>query len=72
MAYLRYTKEQDLNTQLIAVIIMVAIGAAYLIFLSVTWQQLQLDRSRAMSKIDAMLDRMPKPVVQEPLPDVGS
>lgn len=54
----------EINAKLLpiaAVLIMLAMFVAYMIFLVYTWQQLQRDRSAAMAKVDGILDRMPKP-----------
>ena len=44
---------------IIAVFVMLAIFAAYMIFLVYTWQQLQNDRGAAIAKVDKLLDRFP-------------
>lgn len=44
---------------MIAIVIIVAIGVAYLLFLAATWHQLQTDRSASFAKIDKLLDRIP-------------
>lgn len=52
---------------IIAIGVMLAIFTAYMLFLTYTWQQLQRDRSVALSKVDEFLDRMPKKdVIDEP------
>lgn len=54
---------EHINQKLITVIaigVMLAIFTAYMIFLAYTWQQVQRDRSAALTKVDQFLDRMPK------------
>lgn len=54
---------EQLNHRLVMIIaigVMLAIFTAYMIFLAYTWQQLQRDRSVALSKVDEFLDRLPK------------
>jgi hypothetical protein len=47
------------RTHLIVMLVVVAMGAAYLIFLAATWNELQKHRAASFAKIDAILDRMP-------------
>lgn len=62
----------DVNPKLLplfAMLALVAMFVAYMIFLVYTWQQLQRDRTVAMAKVDGILDRIPKraPNVTQPL-----
>ena len=43
----------------VAMVVIVAIGVAYLLFLAATWTQLQRDRTSAFAKVDEILDRIP-------------
>lgn len=54
--------------KLTPIVAMAAIGilvASYLIFLYATWNQYQNDRLTRDAKIDALLDRLPKPAEGE-------
>lgn len=48
------------KTHMIIAIVVVVMGAAYLVFLAATWKQLQDDRRASFSKVDAILDRIQK------------
>lgn len=51
-----------MNTvHLTAILMIVAIGVAYFIFLYASWNQFQQDRAARDSKIDELLSRLPKP-----------
>lgn len=45
---------------IVAMVVIVAIGVAYLLFLAATWTQLQRDRTAAFAKVDEILDRIPR------------
>jgi hypothetical protein len=49
-------------TPYVALAIIVGIGVSYFLFLAATWQQFQKDRMNRDTKIDELLDRIPKPV----------
>jgi hypothetical protein len=50
-----------MNPNHVAIIMIVAIGVAYFIFLWASWQEFQKDRATRDSKIDELLERIPKP-----------
>lgn len=52
-------------TPLVAIIAMLLMAGAYLLFLVASWNQYQRDRTDRDSKIDALLDRLPKPVIPD-------
>lgn len=47
--------------QLTAFVVILMIGAAYMIFLYASWNQFQNDRMTRDSKIDELLERIPRP-----------
>lgn len=49
-----------------AICMIVAIGVAYFVFLYGSWMQFQKDRATRDSKIDELLERLPKPARSEP------
>jgi hypothetical protein len=49
------------TVQVIAICCIITIGAAYLLFLYASWNQFQQDRATRDSKIDELLERIPKP-----------
>jgi|HubBroStandDraft_1064217.scaffolds.fasta_scaffold71024_6 hypothetical protein len=51
---------------LAALCVIIGAGLTYLIFLAVTWQQMQRDRTAAYSRIDKIIDKA------EVAPDDGS
>jgi hypothetical protein len=56
-------------TPIMAICIMIAVGVAYFVFLAATWNQFQSDRRMRDTKLDELLDRLPKKVQEPPLPD---
>lgn len=48
------------KTHMIIAIVVIIMGAAYLIFLAATWTQLQHDRRASFARVDEILDRFPK------------
>lgn len=48
-------------TPLIAIVAIGLMAGAYFIFLYATWNQFQNDRAMRDTKIDELLDRLPKP-----------
>lgn len=53
------------TTQLVAIVMIVAIGVAYFIFLYASWVEFQKDRATRDSKIDQLLERIPKPKIND-------
>jgi len=52
-------------TPLVAIIAMMIMAGAYLVFLISYWQQYQRDRSNRDDRINELLDRIPKPQPNE-------
>jgi hypothetical protein len=50
-----------MNPNHVAILMIVAIGAAYFVFLWASWQEFQKDRAMRDTKIDELLERLPKP-----------
>jgi predicted RND superfamily exporter protein len=49
------------TVHLTAIVMIVAVGVAYFVFLYASWNQFQKDRANRDDKIDEMLARLPKP-----------
>jgi predicted RND superfamily exporter protein len=49
------------TVHLTAILMIVAVGCAYFVFLYASWNQFQRDRAQRDDKIDEMLSRLPKP-----------
>lgn len=43
---------------IVAMVVIVAIGVAYMIYLAATWAQFQRDRASAFARVDEILDRI--------------
>jgi hypothetical protein len=56
---------------IVGVVVIIAIGVAYMIFLASTWTQLQTDRRNAYAKVDAILDQIEKTKTVEVKPEVA-
>lgn len=52
-------------TPLVAIVAMLLMAGAYIVFLIASWRQYQRDREDRDGKINALLDRFPKPVPDE-------
>jgi hypothetical protein len=52
-------------THLVTLVLIVAIGAAYFVFLWASWQDFQKRNDAARGKIDELLERLPKPATSE-------
>lgn len=44
-----------------AILMIIAVGVGYFVFLWASWQEWQRDRATRDSKIDELLERLPKP-----------
>lgn len=54
----------DKTVRVIAVMVMLSIGAAYMFYLLKSWEQMQVDRITRDRKIDELIDAVrPKPPV---------
>lgn len=56
-------------TPTVAICLMIAIGIGYFIFLIACWNDLQRDKKSRNTRLDEMLDKLPKVNKEPPLPD---
>lgn len=49
------------HVHLVALVMIVAVGCAYFVFLYASWNQFQRDRATRDDKVDELLARLPKP-----------
>jgi hypothetical protein len=54
-----------MHPNVVASLIMVAIGVAYMVYLAVSWKQMQQDRIERLNAVNTILDRVKPPAASE-------